>query len=66
MKLVCAADHVYDWDERTGAPRCPTCGSTAVQRALVGPPHFVGTASGPHVETKALDPIAVDLTQKES
>lgn len=66
MKLMCACDFVYDWNERTGAPWCPRCGSNRVQRALVGAPRIVGCATGPHVETKMLDPIAVDLTVKES
>lgn len=66
MKVVCVCDQVYDWIERNGAPLCPSCRSSRVQRALVGPPRIVGVASGPHVETRALDPIAVDLTVKET
>lgn len=66
IKVLCVCDAVYRVDERLG-PRCPVCGSTTVQRTVgVGAPRFVGCASGPHVETKALDPIAVDLTVKET
>lgn len=65
MKVACVNDHVYRWDERAGAPRCPTCGSRRVARAVgADVPRFVGTASGPHVQTKALEAIAVDLTVK--
>lgn len=67
MKLLCICDHVYDWQERNGGPSCPACHSARVQRAIgVGAPRIVGTASGPFVETKALEAIAVDLTVKET
>lgn len=36
-------------------PRC-ACGETRVFRSNAKAPRFVGTATGPHVTTRALDP----------
>lgn len=65
MKVMCVCDHVYPVIEKQ-VLHCPSCGSAQIQRTVgVGAPRIVGCASGPFVETKALEAIAVDLTIKE-
>ena len=45
-------------------PCCPECGERTVQRVKARAPRFVGVATGPYAETKALDAIAVNLAPK--
>jgi hypothetical protein len=42
-------------------PQCPTCGASGVARVFAPNPRIVGTATGPLVETKDLDPVSVAL-----
>lgn len=45
---------------------CPTCGEHRIAQVLAPPPRFSGMATGPYADFKALEPVAVDLTTKES
>ena len=45
------------------APICPECGERGISRSFAPNPSFVGTASGPFVEPKALDPAVVNLAE---
>lgn len=46
------------------APVCPECGQTQVRRVHARAPRFVGVASGPYCEWKALEAIPVNLAPK--
>ena len=45
-------------------PTCPECGNRQVARVKARAPRFVGVATGPYCETKALDAIPVNLAPK--
>ncbi len=53
-------------DTREAAPRCAVCGDTVVSRVKVRAPVFRGVARGPCCEPVDLEPIAVQLVQKEA
>jgi hypothetical protein len=61
-RLEFRCGHMQPFEERMTSPVCATCGTSIVARVHgIGPPRIVGCASGPYVETKALDAIAVRL-----
>lgn len=62
MKLLFRCGHDGMFRENQ-TPTCPTCGEKGVSRAFAPAPRFVGTATGPHVTTQALEPITVNLAQ---
>ena len=45
----------------SSVPTCG-CGETRIARTFARAPRFTGACSGPYCETKAVDPVVVDLT----
>lgn len=60
MKILFKCGHEGQFRENQAAPVC-VCGERLIARAYAGVPRIVGVASGPHVETKALEGITVNL-----
>lgn len=56
-----ACGHTLDADPDKGKPSCPTCGESRIASVKAPPPRFVGTATGPLVETKPMEPGTVNL-----
>jgi hypothetical protein len=61
MRLIFRCGHEGQFRENQ-TPIC-RCGERGIARAFAGPPRIVGCATGPHVETKALEPITVNLAE---
>jgi len=65
LRLLFKCDHVAPMSEKRGDV-CPFCGRRGVTAILADAPEerlprFRGTCSGPHAQTEALEPIAVNL-----
>lgn len=62
MTLHFACGHAAPFSEKRGGV-CH-CGDRRVVAVEGDRPQFIGTATGPHVTTQALEPIAVNLAPK--
>lgn len=62
IALTFACGHQGTTDGKT-TPVCPTCGNAQVQTVKARAPRFVGVATGPYCETKALEAIPVSLAR---
>jgi hypothetical protein len=60
-----ACGHEGSLSERDEAiPVCTVCGESQVTRTTARAPRFVGVATGPFCETRALEAIPVNLAPK--
>ncbi len=63
MQVVfrCGTPQLVDPD-KTVTPVCAHCGTTVIGRTVgARSPRFTGVASGPHCETRRMEPIGVSL-----
>lgn len=64
IKFRCGTVQAVDPD-KTPSPVCAHCGTTTIARVLdARAPRFTGTVTGPHADTRRLDPVAVNLAEK--
>ncbi len=47
--------------DRVPVPTCPHCGESRVLRVDAPAPRITGYGSGPHVQSKALEPIPIKV-----
>jgi hypothetical protein len=64
IKFTCGTVQAVDPD-KTPSPVCGHCGTRQISRVLdARAPRFSGTVTGPHADTKRLDPMAVNLAER--
>jgi hypothetical protein len=64
VKFRCGMTQPVDPD-KTPSPVCGHCGTSVIARVLEArAPRFTGTVTGPHADTRRLEPMAVNLAEK--